>query len=145
MCFSKEPIPSATSERSTALYGPTTPFRHWQVLREYITGLVRRNGYEDFVSYSTAVEKAEKVGREWRLTLRKEGKEKDYWWTETFDALLVASGHYSVPWIPAIDGLEQFEKSRPGSVIHSKHFRGRDLYKNKVSNGMSYVQLELTR
>lgn len=134
MCFSKEPIPAAATERSTALYGPTTPFRHWHVLRQYITDLVRRNGYEDFISYSTTVERAEKLGEEWRLTLRREGEERDYWWTETFDAVVVASGHYSVPFIPAIEGLEQFEASRPGSVIHSKHFRGRDLYKNKVSH-----------
>lgn len=132
MSFSKEPMPAGASARSTALYGPTTPFRHWQIVRQYITDLVQRNGYEDFVSYSTTVEKAEKLGGEWRLTLRREGKESDYWWTETFDALVVASGHYSVPWIPHIEGLEQLETLRPGSVIHSKHFRGRELYKNKV-------------
>lgn len=132
MAFSQEPIPAGASDRSTALYGPTTPFRHWQILRQYVASLVRRHGYEDFVSYGTTVEKAEKVGKEWRLTLRREGLERDYWWTESFDAVVVASGHYSVPYIPKIEGLEELEASRPGSVIHSKHFRGRDLYKNKV-------------
>lgn len=132
MQFTQEPIPADVSQRSTDLYGPTTPFRHWEVLRRYVKGLVERRGYEDLVSYSTTVERAEKIGEEWKVTLRKEGRERDYWWTETFDAVVVASGHYSVPYIPAIEGLEEFEKSRPGSVIHSKHFRGRDLFKGKV-------------
>ncbi|KAF4120839.1 Flavin-binding monooxygenase-like [Geosmithia morbida] len=131
MQFSQEPIPAQASRRSVDLYGPTTPFRPWTVIRQYIEGLVKRNGYEDYVSYSTTVERAEKVGAKWKLTLRRDGRERDYWWVEWFDAVIVASGHYSVPYIPAIPGLEQFEKSRPGSVIHSKHFRGRDLYKKK--------------
>jgi cation diffusion facilitator CzcD-associated flavoprotein CzcO len=132
MQFSQEPFPTDTSARSVELYGPKTPFRHWEVVKRYIKGLVERNGYEDLISYNTTVERAEKVDSEWKVTLRKEGRERDYWWTETFDAVVVASGHYSVPYIPAIEGLEDFEKSRPGSVIHSKHFRGRDLYEGKV-------------
>lgn len=132
MGFSQEPFPEQRSELSVSVHGPQTPFRHWGVVRGYIQGLVERKGYEDFVSYNTTVEKVEKVGAEWKVTLRKEGKERDYWWVEWFDAVVVASGHYWVPYVPAIEGLAQFEKTRPGSVIHSKHFRGRDLYKDKV-------------
>ncbi|KAK3496012.1 hypothetical protein B0T13DRAFT_488764 [Neurospora crassa] len=131
MEFSQEPFPSEKSEFSIALHGPDTPFRHWKSVRGYIAGLVNRNGYQDLVSYSTTVEKVEKVGDEWKVTLRKEGEQKDYWWAEWFDAVVVASGHYWVPWIPAIEGLEAFERQRPGSVLHSKQFRGRDLYLDK--------------
>ncbi|KAK3347395.1 hypothetical protein B0H65DRAFT_460377 [Neurospora tetraspora] len=131
MQFSQEPFPSEKSKFSINLHGPNTPFRHWKAVRRYIEGLVSRNGYQDLVSYNTTVERVEKVGDEWKVTLRKEGQQKDYWWVEWFDAVVVASGHYWVPWIPAIEGLEAFEKQRPGSVIHSKHFRGRDLYKGK--------------
>ncbi|KAG7286292.1 hypothetical protein NEMBOFW57_008600 [Staphylotrichum longicolle] len=131
MEFSQEPFPTERSERSIAVHGANTPFRHWDVVRRYIQGLVERNGYQDFVSYNTTVERVEKVGAEWKVTLRKEGQGKDYWWAEWFDAVVVASGHYWVPYIPAIDGLEAFEKARPGSVLHSKHFRGRDQFKGK--------------
>ncbi|KAK4159568.1 hypothetical protein QBC43DRAFT_272113 [Cladorrhinum sp. PSN259] len=131
MQFSQEPIPSDKTKMSIALHGPNTPFRHWTVMQRYIKSLIQRNGYEDFVSYNTAVERVEKVGDEWKVTLRKEGKQKDYWWVEYFDAVVVASGHYWVPYIPAIEGLEEFEKGRPGSVIHSKHFRGREHFKGK--------------
>ena len=67
-----------------------------------------------------------------KVTLRKEGQQGDYWWAEWFDAVVVASGHYWVPYIPAIEGLEAFEKARPGAVLHSKHFRGRDQFRGKV-------------
>ncbi|EGX94698.1 Flavin-containing monooxygenase FMO [Cordyceps militaris CM01] len=131
MEFSQEPIPLEQSERSIALHGKDTPFRHWRVMRDYITSLVERNGYQDYVSYSTTVERAEKINGEWRLVLRKDGIIRDYWWTEHFDAVVVATGHYSVPYIPAIPGLEQLQKLRPGSVVHSKHFRGNHSYKGK--------------
>ncbi|KAK7429784.1 hypothetical protein QQZ08_003629 [Neonectria magnoliae] len=131
MQFTQEPIPSEKSERSVELYGPSTPFRHWDVMRRYIKGLVERKGYQDLISYDTTVERVEKIGSEWKVTLRKEGTKRDYWWVEWFDAVVVASGHYSVPFIPQIEGIEELEKARPGSVIHSKHFRGRDLYRGK--------------
>jgi cation diffusion facilitator CzcD-associated flavoprotein CzcO len=132
MQFSQEAIPEERSELSISIHGPQTPFRHWDVIRRYIKGLVERNGYEDLVSYSTTVERVEKIGAEWKVTLRKDGKESDYWWVEWFDAVVVASGHYWVPYIPPIVGLEEFERSRPGSVLHSKHFRGRESFRGKV-------------
>ncbi|KAF1814448.1 thiol-specific monooxygenase, partial [Eremomyces bilateralis CBS 781.70] len=131
MAFSQEPIPEERSKESIAIHGPNTPFRHWTVMQRYIQSLVDRNGYQDLVSYNTTVERVEKVGHEWKVTLRKDGPQTDYWWVEWFDAVVVASGHYNVPYIPSIAGLEQFEKSRPGSVIHSKQFRGKDYYHGK--------------
>ncbi|KAI1878457.1 uncharacterized protein JN550_000639 [Neoarthrinium moseri] len=131
MSFSQEPIPAVLSEWSKSRHGVDTPFRHWTVIRDYLQSLAERRGYQDLVSYNTTVEKAEKVGAEWKITLRKEAEAKDYWWVEWFDAVVVASGHYSVPYIPRIPGLEEFAAARPGSVIHSKHFRGRDAFRGK--------------
>ncbi|KAH6653919.1 hypothetical protein BKA67DRAFT_622899 [Truncatella angustata] len=131
MSFSQEAIPDVRSKWSVGMHGPDTPFRHWTVIRDYLQSLVERNGYGDLVSYNTTVERAEKIGEEWKVTLRREGEEKDEWWEEWFDAVVVASGHYSVPYIPKIQGLEDFARERPGSVIHSKHFRGREAYRDK--------------
>lgn len=134
MEFSQEPFPTEKSARSIEAHGSDTPFRHWTHVRKYIADLLERNGYTDLVEYNTTVENVEKVGAEWKVTLRREGAHSDYWWVEWFDAVVVASGHYWVPYIPAIEGLEELEKGRPGSIIHTKHFRGRDLYKGKVSH-----------
>lgn len=134
MSFSKEKIEGARSKLSISKHGEETPFRHHTIIREHIASLVNRNGYDKLISYNTTVELVEKVDKEWRLVLRKDGdvRGEDEWWEEWFDAVVVASGHYTVPYIPKIDGLDQLEKARPGSVKHTKMFRGREHYKNKV-------------
>jgi cation diffusion facilitator CzcD-associated flavoprotein CzcO len=137
MAFSQEPFPVHRTVLSISKHGENTPFRHHSVIKKYLSSLFARNGYEKLVSYSTTVELAEKVGEEWRLVLRRENKceAQDDWWEERFDAVVVASGHYSVPYIPAIKGLDEFEQKYPGSVKHSKMFRGRDAYRGKVRQG----------
>lgn len=142
-----EAIPAERSAWSVAVHGEDTPFRHWTVMRRYVEGLFARGGYgERLVCYGTSVERAEKRGGEWVLTLRREeeeeeegevggGKKKsvtDVWTQERFDAVVVASGHFNVPWIPPVEGLDEFERRWPGSVLHSKMFRGRDDYRDKV-------------
>lgn len=131
MMFEDNPMAEEASSRSVSMYGPSTPFRHWSVIQRYLRDLTERNGYEDLISYNTCVELVEKVADEWRVILRREGVKQDYWWEESFDAVVVANGHYSVAYIPAIPGLQEFAQSRPGSVIHSKHFRGRESFTGK--------------
>lgn len=139
MCFTgggAEVIPARRSDWSVAMHGPDTPFRHWTVMRDYVAGLFARNGYGALVEYGSCVERAVKDGEEWVLTVRREEGDKgeeDVWSEERFDGVVVASGHFHVPWLPAIEGLEEFEKARTGSVLHSKMFRGRDAFKGKVS------------
>lgn len=145
MEFSQEPIPEERSELSISNHGPDTPFRKWDVIQRYVQSLVDRRGYRDFVSYNTTVEKVEKIGTEWKVVLRKSGQRSDYWWVEWFDAVVVASGHFWVPYIPPIEGLEAFEKARPGSVIHSKHFRGREPFSGKVSHKLSGSRIIVER
>lgn len=134
MSFSQEAIPETRSRLSVSKHGNDTPFRSHAVIRGYIESLARRNGYEKLVSYNTSVELAEKVGNEWRLVLRKDGdvRGEDEWWEERFDAVVVASGHFNVPYIPRIEGLAALERKHPGSIKHSKMFRGRDAYRGKV-------------
>ncbi|KAK2786672.1 hypothetical protein FQN52_007680 [Onygenales sp. PD_12] len=135
MEFSQEPIPDIKSDSSIRLHGPDTPFRHHTVIKQYIEDLLNRKGYQDLVEYNTTVENVEKVKEtnEWKLTLRKgrpEGKQ-DYWWTEHFDAVVVANGHYTVPFVPHIDGLAEFAKRYPGRVEHTKGFRDIEKYRGK--------------
>lgn len=135
MSFSQETIPPVRSERSIALHGPDTPFRHHTVVKKYIDDLFNRNGYQDLVEYNTTVERAVKSpdSGKWELTLRRSEKGNvDYWWTESFDGLVIATGHYSVPYIPAIPGLKEFAERYPGGVEHTKQYRGPEGYRGKV-------------
>ncbi|KAM0326977.1 hypothetical protein ACHAQA_006098 [Verticillium albo-atrum] len=132
MSFTQEPFPDKLSERTLAKYGPRAPFRHREVVREWVQDIFVRNGNDKFLELSTTVERAVKnEAGEWVLTLRKETPGKDYWWEERFDALVVASGHYNVPWIPDIPGLVEFDERFPGKILHSKHFRGSENFHGK--------------
>ena len=45
--------------------------------------------------------------------------------------MLFASGHFDVPFVPEIPGLQQFSELDDTLVIHSKQFRSRDDFKDK--------------
>ncbi|KAI2641672.1 FAD/NAD(P)-binding domain-containing protein [Hypomontagnella submonticulosa] len=131
MSYTQEPFPNTLSARTLAEHGPGAPFRHHAVIREWVEGIFARGGHEKLVELNTTVERAEKVGGEWVLTLRKEAGGRNYWWRETFDALVVATGHYNVPWFPNIPGLVEYDRKFPGRIQHSKHFRTAGRYKGK--------------
>ncbi|EPE03852.1 dimethylaniline monooxygenase [Ophiostoma piceae UAMH 11346] len=132
MSFSQEPIQGEPSAWSIERHGASTPFRPWTALRSYVASFLEKPEHKGVFSYNTTVEKAEKIGEEWKLTLRRPGAAGDEWWSETFDAVVVASGHFSVPYVPAIEGLAEYEARGPGRVLHSKQFRGRDAYAGKT-------------
>lgn len=136
MCFSQEPIPEIVSERSLAQYGPDSPFRNRELIREWIEGVFIRGQTKHLIQFKTTVELAEydQKSAEWILTLRSEqpGKEADYWWQERFDALVVASGHFYLPYIPEVPGLLEFDERFPGRIRHSKHYRNVEDYRDKV-------------
>lgn len=134
MSFSQEPFPEERSALNIRRHGKESPFRHWQAVEGYIQNLVKRNSYEDWVSYETTVELAhkDKISGKWLLTLRKPADNGfDKWWTETFDAVVVAAGHYTVPFIPETPGLAELSQNFPGSVEHSKAWRGPEKYRGK--------------
>ncbi|OJD30793.1 thiol-specific monooxygenase [Diplodia corticola] len=133
MDYTQEPFPNIVSEQSLSRFGPDAPFRHRSVIRDWVENIFVQAGHTKLVEFSTTVELAEQRGDEWILTLRKEipGKDKDVWWQETFDALVVASGHYYVPFIPNIPGLIEYDQRFPGRIHHSKHYRSPEPFRNK--------------
>ncbi|WYZ40950.1 hypothetical protein EsH8_IV_001291 [Colletotrichum jinshuiense] len=131
MSFTTEPFPEGLTDRIREKYGDDAPFRGREQIREWVEDIFVRNGHEKLLELNTTVELAEKEGDEWVLTLRKELPGKDQWWQERFDALVVATGHYNVPWIPNIEGIAEYDERFPGRIVHSKHFRTSEKYKGK--------------
>ncbi len=135
MSFSQEKFPVNLVPDSNGIIDPDAPFRDSEVIREWVEQLFDRKGYRHQVEYNTSVERAEKNGEEWVLTLRKElpGGKHNYWWQEHFDALVLANGHYSIPYFGEVPGLAEFEQNHPGSIEHSKTYRGSERYRGKVN------------
>lgn len=109
-------------------YGPFPPHH---VPRLYLEHYVAVHNLDEHLVLSTTVEDVSKLpGDRWQLTLRKHDvlRRVDVWWTEDFDALIIANGHYSVPFIPHVDGLDAYTKKFPGRVVHSKYYRDPTIY-----------------
>lgn len=51
--------------------------------------------------------------------------------SSAYDAIVVASGHYSVVYVPNIEGIEGFHKAYPGTIYHSKYYRVPEPFTNK--------------
>ncbi|KAL5320927.1 hypothetical protein ACEPPN_011737 [Leptodophora sp. 'Broadleaf-Isolate-01'] len=135
MSFSQEPFPEERTELNIKRHGVDSPFRHWKAVEGYLQNLLNRNGYQDLVTYNATVElvrKDQERGK-WVLTLRQplENGEEDRWWTEEFDAVVVAPGHYTVPFIPHTPGLAELARDFPGVVEHSKAWREPEKYRGK--------------
>ncbi|EXM18622.1 hypothetical protein FoTM2_014067 [Fusarium oxysporum f. sp. vasinfectum] len=118
-------------------YGPFVP--HY-VPRQYIETYFSTQKTDEYLSLNTTVEDvsqlpaATKGGlKPWRLTLRKYDslRHLDVWWREDFDAVILANGHYAIPWVPHVQGLEAYTEKFPGKVIHSKFYRSPWIYANK--------------
>ncbi len=63
----------------------------------------------------------------------------------TYDAVVVANGHYSVPDLPYINGIKDWSSANPGIIAHSKFYRRPDSYADKkviiVGNSASGIDI----
>ncbi|KZW01900.1 FAD/NAD(P)-binding domain-containing protein [Exidia glandulosa HHB12029] len=84
----------------------------------------------NITSYSTRVERLQKPedSSRWTLTLRRlrwHGAAAICadWWTEEFDAVLVATGDYDSTHTPNIPGVPEWAERFPTHVFHSREYR----------------------
>ncbi|ODQ65375.1 FAD/NAD(P)-binding domain-containing protein [Nadsonia fulvescens var. elongata DSM 6958] len=100
--------------------------------------------YENFIKYSTSVEQITKndITDKWRLVTvtvqsnRNTGKSnpslnREEWRLYEFDAIIVANGHYNVPSIPQVDGIDAVYQIAPERITHSKYYREPHVYRDK--------------
>lgn len=131
MEYTNYPFPTEVSDETINKYGAESPFRHNKVIKNWIQDIIFHNELENYVSYNVSVELVEKNAetKKWDILLRKFGKEVDYVWKESFDSVIVASGRYDVPYIPDVEGLQEF--SDHNLVLHTKYYRTKEQFRNK--------------
>lgn len=84
------------------------------------------------LNLGTTVEKLVKKGSKFEIVLRTElENETDEWLVFNFDAVIVATGHYNVPFIPNVKNIDQVYSKYPGRIIHVKGFNSFQDYKDK--------------
>jgi cation diffusion facilitator CzcD-associated flavoprotein CzcO len=79
-------------------YGPFAP--HW-VPKQYIQDYFSSHHTDRFLVLNTTVEDVTRRQHIWNLTLRRYDpvQKVDIWWEEQYDAVVIANGHYSIPYV----------------------------------------------
>ncbi|KAK5107953.1 hypothetical protein LTR62_000498 [Meristemomyces frigidus] len=64
---------------------------------------------------------------------------------ETYDAVVVANGHFNIPYIPEVAGMKEWNEAYPGRITHSKFYRKPEQYSGQktiiVGNSASGVDI----
>ncbi|MFX0546439.1 NAD(P)-binding domain-containing protein [Roseovarius sp. S1116L3] len=87
------------------------------VLFDYIEGRVKKAGVRDWIRFETTVRHVEKKDGKFHVTVCDLPKDHEY--TEEFDHVICATGHFSTPNVPEFKGFDKF----PGRILHAHDFR----------------------
>ncbi|GKT40567.1 thiol-specific monooxygenase [Colletotrichum spaethianum] len=136
MAFTYKPFPPVNSATSITRFGKDNPTHPYAKVAGYLEEIAEP--FSHLFTFNTHVERVEKVGQKWQLTLRRtqhylRHEKRDYWWQDTFDAVVVAAGHYGVPYVPNIAGLKDTFAALPQRFEHSKAYRSPEDYVNKIT------------
>ncbi|EMG46795.1 fmo1 Thiol-specific monooxygenase [Candida maltosa Xu316] len=67
--------------------------------------------------------------------------------TRDYDAIIVANGHFSVPYIPDVQGLASWNEHLPKTILHSKYYESPMDFKDKrvliIGNNASGVDISV--
>ncbi|KAL0069327.1 hypothetical protein AAF712_003692 [Marasmius tenuissimus] len=117
-----------------------------QMIQRYVRSFaslhgINTNDNNPGVFYNTRVELVEKRytnGSEagWTLTFKEfektgERSSRARWWKEDFDAVVIATGRYNSPSVPAIPGLSEWVSKYPDGISHSRQYRRPEIHQNK--------------
>jgi trimethylamine monooxygenase len=106
---------------------PIASYPPREVLWDYIKGRVEKAGVRDWCRFRTPVRMVTYNKDAGNFTVTVHDLEKDHAYSEEFDNVVVASGHFSTPNVPYFEGLSGFN----GRVLHSHDFRDALEFKGK--------------
>ena len=97
------------------------------VLWDYIKGRVEKARVRKWVRFSTPVRMVEWSKKQKKFLVTVHDRVKDRMYTEEFDNVICASGHFSTPSVPYFEGINTFN----GRVMHAHDFRDALEFKGK--------------
>lgn len=89
------------------------------VMFDYIEGRVKKAGVRDWIRFSTVVRNVEYDADSNSFTVTVHDLQADRIYSEVFDWVVVASGHFSTPNVPEFPGFDRFN----GRIVHAHDFR----------------------
>ena len=97
------------------------------VLWDYIKGRVEKSGVRKWVRFNSPVRMVTFSDETKKFTVTAHDRTNDVTYSEEFDNVVVASGHFSVPNVPYFEGFSTFN----GRILHSHDFRDAMEFKGK--------------
>ncbi len=97
------------------------------VLWDYIKGRVEKAKVRKWVRFNTPVRMVNWDEKKKKFQVTAQSLAKDRMYTEDFDYVVVASGHFSTPNVPEFEGIRSFN----GRVMHAHDFRDALEFKGK--------------
>ena len=87
------------------------------VLFDYIEGRVKKAGVRDMIRFETVVRNVDYADGKFTVKVKDLPNDREY--SEEFDHVICASGHFSTPNVPEFEGFDTFK----GRVLHAHDFR----------------------
>ena len=97
------------------------------VLFDYIEGRVKKAGVRDWIRFRTSVRSVHWNAERGNFTVTVHDLKADRTYSEAFDNVVVASGHFSTPNVPEFPGFPTFN----GRILHAHDFRDAMEFKDK--------------
>ena len=97
------------------------------VILDYIEGRVKKAGVRDWIRFHTAVRMVTYDEAAGNFTITVHDLKADRMYSEEFDHVIVASGHFSTPNVPEFPGFATFN----GRVLHAHDFRDAMQFKDR--------------
>lgn len=89
------------------------------VLFDYIEGRVKKANIRDWIRFNSPIRWVDYNDDTGMFTVTVHDQIKDHTYTEEFDHVICASGHFSTPKVPFYEGFDTFN----GRVLHAHDFR----------------------
>ncbi|KAK9369693.1 hypothetical protein V1509DRAFT_618837 [Lipomyces kononenkoae] len=119
-----------------------TYFAHRSAIADFLQHYAKE--FEHLISYNSNVSDVRKEDGVWVVTYQI-GEAGSSPRKETFDAVVVATGYFNLPYIPDVKGIAEYAEKYAESVLHSKSYRTPEPYKDKtvlvVGNAASGIDI----
>lgn len=106
---------------------PIASFPPRAVLFDYIKGRVEKTVATEWIRYNTSVRSVTYDDTSGMFSVTAHDYSKSHTYTEEFDYVINASGHFSTPNVPYFEGIDWFK----GRVLHAHDFRDALEFKDK--------------
>ncbi|KAJ5083365.1 hypothetical protein N7456_012792 [Penicillium angulare] len=129
----------------------TLDYVNHNALQNYIQDTSKKSGAHDVTIYGALVTNLHKEGHKWHISWSSLSDdtqsdsliESNH--VQTFDAVVIASGHYHTPLVPDIPGLSKAKEEWPSKITHSKSFRNTEGFEGKnvllIGGGVSSMDI----